>query len=209
MFIVAVVSHLLKSGRLLFRVGKVKVKVKVKENLESERKPIAKKMKLFIVLVALVGVSNAVECYNDCALITKFEMDGTDYIALVANDTKCSESTKKTCATGEVCAIVEIEMEAVMTQVATSTTNMTMKIELDSKYSMCSVAYTMNDTICQEFENGFAMGFNIDPNTTYKDFKTECGKVKSCTEDCLISGAGRNVIPATFVLIAALFARLL
>ena len=41
-------------------------------------------------------------------------------------------------------------MEATMTQQVTGQTqNITMKVELDSKYSMCSESFTMNDTVCQ------------------------------------------------------------
>eukprot|EP00116_Pleurobrachia_bachei_P014588 sb/3474850/ len=81
--------------------------------------------------------------------------------------------------------------------------------EAASTYSECYEAYEMSDATCTEFKTGYEAGYNAEVGVSYTDFDIECGSVDACTKDCLISGAGRNVIPATFVLIAALIARLL
>eukprot|EP00116_Pleurobrachia_bachei_P019013 sb/3479275/ len=87
-----------------------------------------------VVLLALVSlqVSAAVECYHSCSITTKWDVDGVDEMYTVANETSCPASTLKTCATGEVCTIVELTITTKMTWLNEEGSNMTADVEASS-----------------------------------------------------------------------------
>ena len=60
----------------------------------------------------------------------------------------------------------------------------------------------------QAYAAGYEEAISTDDQASFADFDLDCDSVDACTKDCLISGS-RSVIPATFVLIAALIARFL
>merc|ERR1712151_938776 len=120
-------------------------------------------------------------------------------ISTLSNETQCDSSTKKTCASGEVCNILDLDMSAKMT-VTVEGANVTYNVEAKAIFSECSAEYTMTDEICNLYVTGYEAALSTDDEASFTDFDLDCGSVDACTDDCLISGS-RSVIPATFVLI--------
>eukprot|EP00116_Pleurobrachia_bachei_P002106 sb/3462368/ len=134
-------------------------------------------------------VEREVQCYDECATISKMTVDGISYLAfLEADDLECSKDYVNKCGSYEVCLSTSTQLMFDSPNDLGGTSEYLMTFN----YRSCEDAVVVSDQdfYCNELVNGITEGLETE-GMTLSDVKSYCAFQDVCTDDSCVRESDR------------------